>query len=148
MAKLTPDITCGVRYFPVILENEISLFSCFHKGKRYFCRKPKNGWKICAIAQKQMIRCQFHQRFYVRIFHTNVILAAFLVTFWLWRMYESTFVRKIRAFNVDEIDFRSSEDENESWMFRISLWRDDIVIGCPNNSNTIRIFLQSVSSRI
>ena len=29
-----------------------------------------------------------------------------LVTFWLWRMYESTFIHKIRAFNVDEIDGR------------------------------------------
>jgi len=41
----------------------------------------------------------------VRIFHTKVFfLAAFLVTFWLWWTYKSTFVRKICTFNIDEID--------------------------------------------
>ncbi len=36
--------------------------------------------------------------------YESLFLAAFLVTFWLWWTYESTFVRKIRPFNVDEID--------------------------------------------
>ncbi len=45
-------------------------------------------------------RCQFHQRFYVRIFRTSGVSAAFSS----YVLACKKFVRKMRAFNVDEID--------------------------------------------
>jgi len=46
---------------------------------------------------------------FINVIRTNfsyksLFLAAFLVKFWLWQTYKSTFVRKICAFKVDEID--------------------------------------------
>ncbi len=48
-------------------------------------------------------RCQFHQRFYVRIFlYERPFWQLFLVTFWLW---QKNCTKKARV-NVDEIDGR------------------------------------------
>ncbi len=47
---------------------------------------------------------QFHQRFCARVFRTNVISAAFLVTCTVEKAAKMTFVQKILTLNVDEID--------------------------------------------
>jgi len=49
-------------------------------------------------------RCQFHQHFYVQIFRMNVFSAAFTTYMQQEKAAETAFVRKIRTFNVDEID--------------------------------------------
>ncbi len=51
-------------------------------------------------------RCQFHQRFYVRIFCTSGISTAF--SSYILALAKK-FVQKMRAFNVDEIDHRNQE---------------------------------------
>ncbi len=77
--------------------------------KRHFCLKRiyfryhLSLETVFSPATHQNCR-QFHQRWTSKFFVRKSFLAAFLVTFWLWWTYESTFVRKIRAFNVDEID--------------------------------------------
>ncbi len=48
--------------------------------------------------------CQFHQRFCARVFRTNVVSAAFLVTCTVEKAAEMTFVQKICTFTADEID--------------------------------------------
>jgi len=55
---------------------------------------------------KNSSRCQFHQHFCARVFCTNVVLAAFLVTCTVEKDAEMTFVRKICMFTIDEIDSR------------------------------------------
>jgi len=51
----------------------------------------------------QTSRCQFHQHFYVQIFRTNVRFGSF---YYVHVTRKMTFVRKTRAFYVDEIDSR------------------------------------------
>ncbi len=51
------------------------------------------------------IRCQFHQRFYVQIFRTNVVSAAFLKL----HVRSKSWRNDICTFNVDEIDHRSQQ---------------------------------------
>jgi len=53
--------------------------------------------------ERYRIRCQFHQRFYVQIFRTNVVLAAFS-SYVL--ASASKFRTKNASVNVDEIDGR------------------------------------------
>ncbi len=55
---------------------------------------------------------QFHQRFCERVFCTNVISAAFLVTCTVEKAAKMMFVRKICTFNVDEID---TWKQNKDW---------------------------------
>jgi len=48
----------------------------------------------------QRLSCrQFHQRFYVQIFCTNVVSADFLVLFWLWRKNQTKNTRVKRWWN-------------------------------------------------
>ncbi len=47
--------------------------------------------------------------FYVQIFHTNVVSAAFSSCMYVVKAAETTFVQKTRAYNVDEIDGRRAE---------------------------------------
>jgi len=55
-------------------------------------------------ALSKFTRSQFHQHFYVRIFRPNGISAAF--SSYILALAKK-FVRKMRMFNVDEIDGRS-----------------------------------------
>jgi len=61
---------------------------------------------VLSLVYEEVTRCQFHQHFYVRIFRTNAVLAAFLCTYICKKAAKMTFVRTTRAFNVDEIDGR------------------------------------------
>jgi len=58
--------------------------------------------KFCEID----LRCQFHQHFTNEVFVQRSFQQLFLVTFCLWQK----FVRKTRAYNVDEIDYRRVRD--------------------------------------
>ncbi len=50
--------------------------------------------------------------FYARVFCTNVILAAFSSYMYVEKAAEAMFVRKIRLYNVDEIDGKSTYKSN------------------------------------
>jgi hypothetical protein len=50
--------------------------------------------------------CQFHQHFLSAFFCTNVVLADFSSYMYVEKAAETTFVRKMWAFYVDEIDGR------------------------------------------
>jgi hypothetical protein len=73
-------------------------------------QEPSQGYKV-----------SISSTFYASIFCTNIFLAAFLKLHVSRKAAKTTFVRKIFALNVDEIDPRMTRRQMESSFFAINL---------------------------
>jgi hypothetical protein len=65
--------------------------------------------------------CQFHQHLYVQIFCTNVVSAAISSYMYVVKAAETTFVRKIHIFNIDEIDTSEKSSEILTFLTNINI---------------------------
>jgi len=61
------------------------------------CKKSLTLQHVDEIKSSMAVWCQFHQHFYIQIFRTNVISAAFTTYMQLDKAAKTTFVRKIRT---------------------------------------------------
>ncbi len=111
--KLTPGVNFTKKiwgaFLPTFFCQKITKPNCKkRKVAKHFCTKKlvvkcwvnqhqKNMYWDESPTRSEQIRCQFHQRFYVQIFWQSQNVTR-----------KMTFVRKICAFNVDEIDGRRS----------------------------------------
>ncbi len=93
-------------FFPDV----INMQAYQQKTEKFFVSEEKEFYRFGH-------RCQFHQLYYIKIFQTNVILAAFFQLHvryvYLEKAAGMMFVRKMHMYKVDEIDGRLHLWNNE-----------------------------------
>jgi len=68
------------------------------------------AWVLLGIDCQSNSRCPFHQRFTCKFFLYKWYFSSFFSSYmYIVKATETTFVQKTRAYNVDEIDGRSSQ---------------------------------------
>ncbi len=82
-------------------------------------------------------RCQFHQCFYIQIFRTNVVSAAF--SSYVLAMAKIKIVQKMCELNIDEIDGRL---KNAILVFQIRRFGGRAVKKISVNPNEINCFFE------